>query len=336
LRGEITLADNIKSTRTILPDSDEKVSGKHSLNLQKIGAFLGLILLGLFFSFANSHFLQVNNLMNIALQTSIVAIVAIGQTYVIIKGGIDLSVGSIAALAGVIAAEMMTSGSPIWLSVLVGVLGGVVCGLINGAIISYGKIPPFIATLGMMGIARGAVLVITDGIPVSGLPKSFSKLGGGTILGIPMPIIILVIIAIIMAAILARSRFGRSVYAIGSNEKAAYLSGINVNKTKLGVYGLSGLLAGIAGVILTSRLVSAAPTAGQNYELDAIAAAVIGGASLSGGVGTVMGTLIGAFIMGILRNGLNLLGVSYYWQQIAIGVVIIGAVYIDTLRQRSK
>jgi ribose transport system permease protein len=328
--------DNIKSTRTILPGSDEKPSGKRLLNLQKIGAFLGLILLGLFFSLANSHFLQVNNLLNVALQTSIVAIVAIGQTYVIIKGGIDLSVGSIAALSGVIAAEMMTSGSPIWLSVIVGALGGVVCGLLNGAIISYGKIPPFIATLGMMGIARGAVLVITDGIPVSGLPKAFGKLGGGTFLGIPMPIILMVIIAIIMSFVLSRSRFGRSVYAIGSNEKASFLSGINVNKTKLGVYGLSGLLAGIAGIILTSRLISAAPTAGQNYELDAIAAAVIGGASLSGGVGTIVGTLIGAFIMGILRNGLNLLGVSYYWQQIAIGIVIIGAVYVDTLRRRAK
>ncbi|GGG04002.1 hypothetical protein GCM10010916_21310 [Paenibacillus abyssi] len=330
------MLENIMKRKSELPDSGAKPTGNRSVNFQKLGAFLGLILLGLFFSFASSSFLQVNNLLNIALQTSIVAIVAIGQTYVIIKGGIDLSVGSIAALSGVIAAQMMTSGSPIWIAVIVGIVGGIVCGLLNGAIISYGNIPPFIATLGMMGIARGAVLVITDGTPVSGLPRSYGVLGGGTVFGIPMPVILMVIISIIMAVILSRSRFGRSVYAIGSNEKAAFLSGINVNKTKLGVYALSGMLAGIAGIILTSRLISAAPTAGQNYELDAIAAAVIGGASLSGGVGTIVGTLIGAFIMGILRNGLNLLGVSYYWQQIAIGIVIVGAVYIDTLRQKAK
>jgi len=311
-------------------------AGRRRLNLQKLGALLGLVLLGLFFTIATSHFLQVNNLLTIALQTSIVAIVAIGQTYVIIKGGIDLSVGSIVALSGIICANMMKAGSPIWLAVIVGIVAGTVCGLINGAIIAYGKLPPFIVTLGMMGIARGAVLVITDGIPVAGLPRSFSKLGGGTIFGIPTPVIIMIVLAVLTAFVLSRSRFGRSVYAIGSNEKTAYLSGINVNKTKLGVYGLSGLMAGIAGIILTSRLVSAAPTAGQNYELDAIAAAVIGGASLNGGVGSIAGTFIGAFIMGILRNGLNLLSVSYYWQQIAIGIVIVAAVYIDSMRHRSK
>jgi len=321
---------NAINTQEGLPETGKK----RRLNLQKFGALLGLVLLSLVFALSTDHFLQVNNMLTIALQTSIVAIVAIGQTYVIIKGGIDLSVGSIVALSGVICGNLMKAGSPIWLAALAGILMGTVCGILNGLIISYGKLPPFIVTLGMMGIARGAVLVITDGIPVAGLPKAFGKLGGGTILGIPTPVLIMIALAVLMAFVLARSRFGRSVYAIGSNEKTAYLSGINVIRTKIGVYGLSGLMAGIAGIILTSRLVSAAPTAGQNYELDAIAAAVIGGASLNGGVGSIAGTFIGAFIMGILRNGLNLLSVSYYWQQIAIGIVIIAAVYIDSIRQR--
>lgn len=303
--------------------------------VQRFAALTGLILLGLFFSIASPHFLSPYNLLTIALQTSIIAIVAIGQTYVIIKAGIDLSVGSIVAISGVVVADLVTSGIPVWLSVVLGVGVGAVCGLINGLIISYGKIPPFIATLGMMGMARGAALVITDGMPITGLPESFALIGNSKLFGvIPFPVVILAVIAVIMSVVLSKTPFGRNIYAIGSNEEAAYLSGIPVRKTKIGVYVVSGLMSGIAGVILTSRLVSAQPTAGNLYELDAIAAVVIGGASLMGGVGTISGTIIGAFIMGVLRNGLNLLNVSPFWQQIIIGAVVILAVFIDNFRKR--
>ncbi|MGB4135120.1 MAG: ABC transporter permease [Microbacterium sp.] len=305
-----------------------------SLRIQRLGAAAGLLILVAGFAIASPPFLGVNNLLNIALQTSVIAIVAIGQTYVIVTGGIDLSVGAVAALAGVITADALKVGMPIPIAVLAGLIGGMICGYINGALISYGQIPPFIVTLGMLGIARGAVLVMTNGVPVSGLPRSFAWFGNGTVLGIPVPVIIMVLLALLFGWILQKSRFGRTVFAVGSNEKAAFLSGLHVSRSTIGVYVVSGLLSAVAGIILTSRLVSAAPTAGEGYELDSIAATVIGGASLSGGVGGITGTLIGAFVMGVLRNGLNLLGVSYYWQQIAIGVVIVAAVFIDGLRRR--
>lgn len=303
--------------------------------VQRFGAFTGLFLLCVFFSLTSPHFLTTNNLLTVALQTSVIAIVAIGQTFVIIKSGIDLSVGSVVAISGVVAADLMTKGTPVPIAVLVGIGVGAVCGLINGFLIAFGKIPPFIASLGMMGAARGAALVITDGIPVSGLPASFGALAGAQLFGmIPSSVVIMFIIAVIMGLILSKSHFGRNIYAIGSNEEAAYLSGIPIKKTKMWVYVVSGLMSGIAGIVLTSRLVSAQPTAGNMYELDAIAAVVIGGASLMGGVGSILGTLIGAFVMGVLRNGLNLLNVSPFWQQIAIGGVVVLAVFIDNLRRR--
>jgi ribose transport system permease protein len=303
--------------------------------VQRFGAFTGLFLLCVFFSLTSPHFLTTNNLLTVALQTSVIAIVAIGQTFVIIKSGIDLSVGSVVAISGVVAADLMTKGTPVAIAVLIGIGVGAVCGLINGFLIAFGKIPPFIATLGMMGAARGAALVITDGIPVSGLPASFGALAGAQLFGvIPSSVVIMLIIAIIMGLILSKSHFGRNIYAIGSNEEAAYLSGIPIKKTKMWVYVVSGLMSGIAGIVLTSRLVSAQPTAGNMYELDAIAAVVIGGASLMGGVGSILGTLIGAFVMGVLRNGLNLLNVSPFWQQIAIGGVVVLAVFIDNLRRK--
>lgn len=295
----------------------------------------GLIILGIFFSIASPHFLKVDNLITVALQTAIIAIIAIGQTYVIITGGIDLSVGSIVAISGIVTSDALVKGIPLPLAILLGLLVGVVCGLLNGVIISKLDIPPFITTLGMMGIARGVALVITEGIPISGLPSAFGVLGGGKLFNlIPYPIIIMIIIGIIMAFVLSKTTLGRYTYAIGSNKEAAHLSGINVKRTTIWVYVICGLMSGIAGILLSSRLISAQPTAGTGYELDAIAAVVIGGASLMGGVGTITGTLIGAFIMGVLRNGLNLLNVSPFWQQIAIGIVIIGAVYLDKIRRR--
>lgn len=301
---------------------------------QKFGALIGLIMLSVFFSIATENFLSVNNILTIGLQTSIIAIVAMGQTFAIIKAGIDLSVGSIVGLTGIVTAQLMVSGMPIFLSIIIGLVVGVIAGLITGFIIAYGNLPPFIATLGMMGIARGVAFLLSDGKPISGLPREFGFFGGGTILNIPVPLIIMAILAIVVGLILSKSRFGRRVYAIGSNESAAYLSGINVKRTKLLVYSLSGLLSGVAGLILTSRLISAQPSAGTMYELDAIAAVVIGGASLMGGIGTVGGTIIGAFVMGVLRNGLNIMNISPFWQQIAIGIVIVAAVYVDNLRRK--
>jgi ribose transport system permease protein len=301
---------------------------------EKMYALLGLVLLSVTLTILSPYFLTIDNLLSIALQTAIIAILALGQVYVIISGGIDLSVGSILALSGVISAQLLVSGWPTALAIVAGIFAGALLGFINGLVITKGNLPPFIVTLGMMGVARGLSLVLTDGLPVSGLPETFTKLGNETIFYIPIPVIFLIVVAIISSFILSRTIFGRYVYSIGSNEEAAQLSGINVNFHKLMIYVVCGLLSGLAGVLLTARLVSAQPSAGTGYELDAIAAVVIGGASLMGGVGTVGGTIIGAFIMGVLRNGLNLLNVTPFWQQIAIGVVIVLAVYLDQMRRK--
>lgn len=301
---------------------------------EKMYALLGLVTLSIILSILSPYFLTADNLLSIALQTSIIAILALGQTYVIISGGIDLSVGSILALAGVVSGQLLVAGWPPTMAIIAGVLAGGVLGFVNGFVITKGNLPPFIVTLGMMGVARGISLVLTDGLPVSGLPEAFTKLGNDKIFYIPIPVIFLIVVGIIATFILSRTVFGRYVYSIGSNEEAAQLSGINVNFHKLMIYVFCGLLSGLAGVLMTARLVSAQPSAGMSYELDAIAAVVIGGASLMGGVGTIGGTIIGALIMGVLRNGLNLLNVSPFWQQIAIGVVIVLAVYFDQVRRK--
>ncbi len=307
------------------------------INMQKICILAGLVILCGLFSVLTDNFLTTKNLMNIALQTSICAIVSIGMTYVIAGGGIDLSVGSVAAFCGMSAALLMKAGVPIWCAVLIAVAAGAVLGLVNGIVIAVMGIAPFIATLGMNSVIRGAVYVITDGVPVTGLPKSFGLVGGGRIGGwLPYAVIVMAVIAVVMATVLKKSHFGRNIFAIGSNEQTAYLSGVNVIRNKIGMYVTCGMLSAIAGIILTSRLVTAAPTAGDAYETDAIAATVIGGASLTGGMGSISGTMIGAFIMGVLRNGLNLVGLNYFWQQIAIGLVIIVAVYIDVVRGKMK
>lgn len=310
---------------------------KHSMVvLEKMYAFLGLILMSVILTILSPNFLTTDNLISVALQTAIIAILAIGQSYVIITSGIDLSVGSVLALSGVVTAQLLVSGLPVPLAILIGVLVGALLGIINGIILTKGNLPPFIVTLGMMGVARGLALVLTDGLPVSGLPKEFTMLGNERLFFIPIPVIFLIIVGIIAHFVLSRTVFGRYVYSIGSNEEATKLSGINVNFHKIIIYGISGLAAGLGGVLMAARLVSAQPTAGMSYELDAIAAVVIGGASLMGGVGTITGTIIGAFIMGVLRNGLNLLNVSPFWQQIAIGVVIVLAVYIDQIKRKNK
>ncbi len=314
------------------------VADKKTINIKLLlkdsGILLGLIAMGIVFTILSAHFFTVSNLLTIALQTSVIGILAIAETYVIITSGIDLSVGSVLAVAGVVTGKLMVNGVPITLCILAGLLVGAFCGFLTGLAITKLEIAPFIATLGMMSIARGAAYVITGALPVSGLPEKFFFFGGGNIAGIPFPMIIMFVLALIFGFILRKTSFGRYVYCLGSNEDAAKLSGVNINRTKLGVYTISGVLAAAAGIMLASRLVSAQSTAGTGYELDAIAAAIIGGCSPTGGTGKVRETILGAFIIGTLRNGLNLLSVSAFWQQIAIGLVIIGAVAMDTFRRK--
>ncbi len=303
---------------------------------RQFGTFLGLIFLCLILWILTPYFLTVSNLLNILEQSSINAIIAVGMTFVIITAGIDLSVGSILAFSGVVLATVLKADIPLPIAILTGLAVGSLCGLINGVLVSFGKLPPFIVTLGMMSIARGAALVFTDGRPVSGFENSFRWLATGKILYIPLPLIIMFLVYAVCHVMLTRTRFGRYTYAIGGNEEATHLSGVNVRFHKTMVYAMSGLTSAVAAILLTARLNSAQPIAGIMYELDAIAATVIGGTSLMGGEGTLVGTFIGALIMGVLRNGLNLLGVSSFLQQIIIGTVIIAAVLFDTVIRKGK
>ncbi|MFB1477497.1 ABC transporter permease [Mannheimia haemolytica] len=320
--------------------------------LRKMAALAGLVLLIIFFSVTNEYFFTSNNIMTVGLQTSTIALIGIGATCVILTGGIDLSTGSVVALSGVAAAMIVNAGVPVPLGMILGILVGGICGLINGILVTRMKLPPFIATLGMMMVARGLALYVTNAAPVSGMPESFANLGNGALFkiveeganglpkvvfaGIPYPVIIMIFITVLFTFALSKLKVGRYLYAIGSNEEAARLSGIKTNIVKIYAYVASGLLSGLTGVILASRLVTAQPNGGVSYELDAIASAVVGGTSLMGGVGTIPGTLIGSFIIGVLRNGLNMNGVSSFVQMIVIGLVIIVAVSLDQLRQSKK
>lgn len=309
---------------------------KKSLNsntFQRLSVLSILIVMCIFFGLSSKVFFSTENLLTVALQTVIIAIIAIGQTFVIITTGIDLSIGSTIALSGIITSMLLVAKVPVFFSIIVGLLVGIAIGFVNGLVIVYGKVPPFIVTLGTMSIVRGIALVLTNGIPITNLPSSFTVIGSGRILGIPIPVYIMIVLALVFGFILSKTKLGRYNYAIGSNFEAARLSGIDTKKVLLSIYAISGFLAACAGIILTARIVSGQPTSGTGYELDAVAASVIGGASLLGGEGTVLGTVIGAFVIGVLRNGLNLLNVSAFWQQIAIGIVIIAAVYFDGLRR---
>lgn len=299
------------------------------------GALTALIVLVIAMSALSGDFLTTDNLLNVGVQAAVTAILAFGVTFVIVAAGIDLSVGSVAALAATVLAWGATSeGLPVPVALVLAIATGLACGVVNGMLISYGKLPPFIATLAMLSIARGLSLVISQGSPIA-LPGSLDVLG--TDLGgwLPVPVLVMVAMGLIAALVLNRSFIGRAMYAIGGNEEAARLSGLPVNKQKIAIYALSGLFAAVAGIVLAARLSSAQPQAAQGYELDAIAAVVIGGASLSGGVGKASGTLIGALILAVLRNGLNLMSVSAFWQQVVIGVVIALAVLLDTLRRKA-
>ncbi|MFE6826010.1 substrate-binding domain-containing protein [Streptomyces sp. NPDC057690] len=299
------------------------------------GALTALIVLVIAMSALSGDFLTTDNLLNVGVQAAVTAILAFGVTFVIVSAGIDLSVGSVAALSATVLAWSATQhGVPVVLAVVLAVATGIAAGLVNGFLIAYGKLPPFIATLAMLSVARGLSLVISEGSPIA-FPDSVSHLGDTLGGWLPVPVLVMVVMGLIAAFVLGRTYIGRSMYAIGGNEEAARLSGLRVKKQKLAIYALSGVFAAAAGVVLASRLSSAQPQAADGYELDAIAAVVIGGASLAGGTGKASGTLIGALILAVLRNGLNLLSVSAFWQQVVIGVVIALAVLLDTVRRKA-
>ena len=303
--------------------------------MSELTTVIALIILMAVITIINSNFLTANNLLNLLLQVTSNALIAFGMTFVILTGGIDLSVGSILALSSALTAGLLGSGMPVRLAILISLILGCILGMVNGLLISYGKLAPFIVTLATMTIFRGATLVYTNGNPITkGLSDSFlfQFLGQGYIVGIPFPVIIMFIVFIVLYVLLHKTAFGKSVYAIGGNEKAAYISGVKLNKVKIIIYSISGIMASISGLIITSRLSSAQPTAGASYEMDAIAAVVLGGTSLSGGKGRILGTLIGALIIGVLNNGLNIIGVSAFWQQVVKGVVILIAVLIDRFK----
>jgi ribose transport system permease protein len=304
--------------------------------VSQIAAAGALIVVFVFLSFASPDFLTADNLFNIGSQTAVVAVIAVGMTLVIITAGIDLSVGSVAALAGVMGALLMSSfGLSMPLAVLGGTLVGAACGLTNGLLVSVAGLNPFIATLGMLSVARGVVYIATDAQSVFGLPDSFRLLGQGVVAGgVPIPVIVIFAVAIAGYVVLTRTRLGRYAYAMGSNLEAARLSGIPIRRYLTSVYVISGALAGFGGMIAASRVASGQPNYGIGLELDVIAAAVIGGASLFGGQGTVVGTLIGAFLIALIRNGAVLLNVNTFWQQVIIGVIIWAAVFWDQYRRR--
>jgi len=305
-----------------------------SRKLQKLLPFFTLILLAVALTIATPKFLTQLNLTSLARQTAVINIMSLGMTLVIISGGIDLSVGSTLAISGLFGTMAIKAGLPIPLGILVGILSGLGCGLLNGIMISQLKISPFIITLGTLEAYRGLALVISKGLPVHSLPDAFSYLGDGNLLGVPFSLWVLALCAIAMHLVLENTKLGRYSFAIGSNASAAYYAGVPINFHLTSVYAIAGLLTGLAGMIEASRLMTGQPTEGQGYELQAIAAVVIGGGSLQGGEGSVAGTLIGAFIMGLLSNGSDLLGINPYWQQVIIGAVIIAAVGFDEFRKR--
>jgi ribose transport system permease protein len=299
--------------------------------LKKLGPFIALLVLAAGLALLSPDFLTVGNLFDVTRQVSINAIISYGMTLVILLGGIDLSVGSILAVSALVVALLMQAGYPAGLASVIGIVCGALMGTVNGLLVTKGRVAPFIATLGTMTLLRGVALVLCQGSPISGFPSAFfAALGGGYFLRvIPLPVVWMLILFAILWFVLDRTVFGRHVYATGGNPEAASLSGVNTDRVQILVYTLSGFTAAVAGIILTSRLDSAQPTAGAGYELDAITAVVLGGTSLAGGRGWIFGTLLGALLIGVLNNGLNLVGVSAFYQQVIKGSVILLAVLLD-------
>ncbi|CQR24784.1 ribose ABC transporter permease [Streptococcus varani] len=305
---------------------------KYMSELTTLIALIGLMVV---ITMINPNFLTTNNLLNLLLQVTANGFIAFGMTFVILTGGIDLSVGSILALSSALTAGLIAAGVPVPFAIVLAICLGGIFGMLNGLLVAFGKLAPFIVTLASMTIFRGATLVFTNGNPLTqGLGDSFlfQFLGQGYIVGIPFPVILMFLVFLILYLLLHKTAFGKSVYALGGNEKAAYISGVKLNKVKIIIYTISGIMASISGLIITSRLSSAQPTAGASYEMDAIAAVVLGGTSLSGGKGRILGTLIGALIIGVLNNGLNIIGLSAFWQQVVKGGVILIAVLLDRFK----
>lgn len=309
--------------------------------LQQLMAFGSLIALIVFFSLASSNFLQFSNVVGILLSTAVIGVLALGSTFVIVSGGIDLSVGTVMTLSAVMTGVFITFwGWPVWIGIIGGLLTGALCGLLSGTAVARFGIPPFIATLAMMMIAKGLALVISGTKPIYFTnarlwgERGFSDIALGEVLGIPFAIFIFFAAAVIGSIVLMRTIVGRYTFAIGSNEEAARLSGVNVRSWKIVIYTITGLFTGLAGILMASRLNSAQPGLGSGYELEAIAAVVIGGTSLSGGKGSILGTVIGALIMSVLTNGLRILSVPSEWQTVVVGFVILLAVYMDILRRK--
>jgi len=304
--------------------------------MRRFGPLLGLLILCGALGAASDRFLTADNLLNVCRQSAVNALVSLGQLAVIITGGIDLSVGSVLGLCCVMVALLMHAGVPPAASVAAALAIGSGLGALNGVLLTKLHLPhPFIPTLGMMNVARGLALVVSGGFPVSELPPGFRFWGAGSIGWLPAPVLVVAVMAGLFYLFLGRTTVGRDIYAIGGNQQAARLSGVPVDRRLILVYGLSGLTAAIGAIVLAGRMNSGFPLAGVGGELDSIAAVVIGGASFLGGVGTVSGTLVGALIMGVLRNGLNLLNVSAAWQTVVIGIVIVAAVWVDIVRQRA-
>ncbi|MHB8653473.1 MAG: ABC transporter permease [Terriglobia bacterium] len=305
--------------------------------LERLLPFASVAALFIILSLSTRYFLTLSNLSSVCRQTAVINIIALGMTLIMISGGIDLSVGSVMGFAGICGTMLLQAGYPLLPSILGAMLAGAAWGLLNSLLITFLKVSPFIATLGTMGAARGLTLVITNGMPIVRLPDSFGNLGDGNVLRVvPTPLAILVVLVLLTGFILKYTRLGRYAYAIGSNVEAARYSGIPIRMYLLAIYSFCGALTGLAGMIESSRLMTGQPTAGEGYELRVIAAVVIGGASLSGGEGTVAGTVAGAFLIGLISNGSNLLGVSPFWQQVVIGAVIVFAVAVDEFRKRRR
>lgn len=325
------------ATQKTTMEVQEKKGEKFGTFFRKYGIFLIFIAMLLVMSILSPSFLKPMNLLNVVRQVSMIGVIAMGVTFCIISTGIDLSSGSVLALAGVVAASLVTQDRfPAIIGVAAALAVGALAGSINGTLIAKGRLPAFIATLGMMTGARGLALLYTNGRPIGNLSSSYQVIGGGWLLGLPIPILIFALAGLLSHFLLAKSRFGKHVYAVGGNVQAARICGINVEKTLFLIYMYAGFLTGLAGVILSSRIGAGQPNAGVMYELDAIASTVIGGTSLSGGVGTIPHCIVGALIIGVLNNGLDLLNVSTYWQQILKGVIIVSAVLIDVRKQKAQ
>jgi putative xylitol transport system permease protein len=313
-----------------------------SLDLRELyaryGILVALLIVCVSLSLATEFFMTWGNWADILRQTSINGILAVGMTYVVLTGGIDLSVGALLAFSGIVSAWLVASDGSygVGTSVLAGLGVGLLLGSVNGLLIARFSVPPFVATLGMLSAARGFTYIFNDGMPVSDLPASFLAIGAARIGGVPLPILIFAAVVLLFWFVLRYTIYGRYIYAVGGNAKSAKTSGIGTRKVVFAVYAVSGLLAGLAGILLAARTTAALPQAGISYELDAIAAVVIGGTSLSGGTGSLGGTLLGALLIGVINNGLNLLGVSSYYQQVIKGVIIVGAVLLDASRKGNR